>query len=128
MNKRTSELINLQQQTDGELRHRCAAIFESYKALAFAGRDDMLFVEKWTPSSAADPYQFDRYEIKGNQITLYGIWPADCFINTISISFPTSLIDNDEAIGEFLREQSARNKAKREDEMAAAKQTSGGIT
>lgn len=60
MTRRTSELINLQQETDVELRHRCAVIFEGYKALAFAGRDDQLFVEMWTPSSAADPYQFEQ--------------------------------------------------------------------
>ena len=124
MDKKTSELINLQQETDAELRRRCAAIFESYKALAFAGRDDPLFVEMWTPSTAAAPYVFDRYEIKGNQVSLYGVWSADCFINTISVSFPISLIDDDKAIGEFLREQSARNKARMEQEREAAKQSS----
>ncbi len=95
-----------------ELQHRCAMIFEIYKGMAFAGRDDQLFIEMWTPDSAADPYQFDRYEIRGDKITLYGIWAADCFINTISISFPLGLVDNLAAIGEFLRHQSERNRRK----------------
>jgi len=112
MSKKTSELIDLQQETDAELRRRCAAIFESYKALAFAGRHDPLFVEMWTPSTAAAPYQFDRFEIKSDQVRLYGVWSADCFLYTLSLSFPTSLIDDEQAIGEFLREQFARNEQK----------------
>jgi hypothetical protein len=128
MDKKTSELINLQQETDTELRRRCAAIFESYKSLAFAERDDPLFVEMWTPLSAAAPYEFDRYEIKGDRISLIGVWSTDCFNNTISISFPVALVDDDDSIGVFLREQSARNKARMEQERAAAKQSSGIIT
>lgn len=45
---------------------------------------------------------------------LYGIWSADCFLYTLSLSFSTSLIDDEQAIGEFLREQFARNKEKTE--------------
>jgi hypothetical protein len=119
--KKTSELIKLQQLTDTELRHRCATIFENHKAMAFAGRDDQLFTEKWTPDTAAEPYQFDRYEIKGDQVALYGIWSAGCFINTISISFPARLIDSDVAIAQFLRQQCDRNRAKREQKIAQAK-------
>lgn len=74
------------------------------------------------------PISLNRYAIRGNQITLYGIWSADCFINTIGISFPTNLIDDDAAIGEFLRQQAEKNKAKREKERAAAKQTTAVIT
>ena len=102
-----------------ERRQRFAVIFESHKAMAFAGRDDQFFIEHWTPYTAARPYHFDRYEINGDQITLYGIYSANCFINTISISFPARLVDDDAAITEFLRQQSERNKANRKQERAA---------
>ena len=116
MSKKTSELISFQQEKDAELRRRCASIFESYKALAFTGRDDPLFVEMWTPSTAAAPYQFERFEIKDDQVSLYGVWSAECFLYTLRLSFPMSIIDDEDAIGEFLREQYARNRVKAEQE------------
>lgn len=123
MSKKTSELIHLQNETDAELRLRFSSIFESHKALAFSERNDPLFVEMWTPSSAAAPYRFDRYEISSDQVRLYGIWSAECFLYTLSLSFPTSLIDDDQAIGEFLREQYAKRKEKAEQEATTSEQT-----
>jgi hypothetical protein len=109
--QKTSDLLQLQQATDTELRKRCAAIFERNKAMAFAGRDDQFFRELWTPESAATPYQLDRYEVKGDRIVLFGVWCSDCFINTISMAFPSALIDDDAAIAAFLRDECERNKA-----------------
>ena len=120
--QKTSELLQLQQATDAELRKRCEVIFERNKAMAFAGRDDPFFSEMWTPESAATPYQFDRYEIKGDRVVLFGVWSSDCIVNTISMAFPSVLIDDDAAIAAFLCDECERNRAVRAQRRAAAKE------
>jgi hypothetical protein len=119
--RKTSELLLLQQATDAELRKRCEVIFERNKAAAFAGRDDQFFREMWTPESAAMPYHFDRYEMKGDRIVLFGAWSSDCFINTISMAFPSALVDDDAAIAAFLHDECERNRALRAQQRTAAK-------
>lgn len=117
----TSELIAQQERTDAELRRRFTQIFATYRANAFLHRHDHLFLEQWTPQTAASAYQFERYEIGPEEIALYGIERANCFTYRISISFPRRLVDDPEAIDEYFRRQLNEYGAVREQIAAAAK-------
>ena len=118
---KTSELIGQQERTDAELRRRFAQIFAAYRANAFLHRHDHLFLEQWTPQSAASAYEFERYEIGPEQIALYGIERAHCFTYRISISFPRALVDDPAAIDEYFHGQLNEYSALREQIAAAAK-------
>lgn len=129
----TSELIAQQEQTDAELRRRFAQIFAAHRANAFLHRHDHLFLEQWTPQSAAASYEFERYEIGSDEITLYGTSRANCFTYRISISFPRGMVDDPAGIDEYfgrqlneygvLREQiAAAAKARAEAEIAALRE------
>jgi len=99
----TSRLLALQEDIIAELRLRLGEIFQRYRGLAFAGRNDNLFTEHWTPEEAASGYDFDSYEIKGAEMVLHGVENACGFIYRISISFPLELVDSPAAIEAYFQ-------------------------
>lgn len=99
----TSRLLALQEATLAELRLRLGEIFKNYRGLAFAGRNDNLFTEHWTPEQAASGYNFEGYDIKGPEMILHGVEHACGFVYRISISFPLELIDNPAAIEAYFQ-------------------------
>src|SRR5580765_6669047 len=107
----TSELLALQEATNGELRLRLGEIFKRYRGLAFIGRSDNLFTEHWTPELAASGYDFEGFEIKGATIVLHGLENACGFIYRISIALPLDLIDDAAAIEAYFQRQYAESKA-----------------
>jgi hypothetical protein len=107
----TSGLLALQEATNAELRVRLNQIFQRYRSLAFAKRNDNLFTEHWTPGMAAAGYDFEGFEIKGANIVLHGVENACGFIYSISIAFPLELIDDASAIEAYFQRQLAESKA-----------------
>ena len=107
----TSGLLALQDATNGELRVRLNEIFQRYRSLAFAKRNDNLFTEHWTPELAAAGYDFDGFEIKGDNIVLHGVENECGFIYRISIAVPLELIDDASAIEAYFQQQYAESKA-----------------
>jgi len=107
----TSRLLALQEATNAELRVRLNQIFQRYRSLAFAKRNDNLFTEHWTPEVAAAGYDFEGFEIKGANIVLHGVENACGFIYRISIGFPLELIDDASAIEAYFSQQYAESKA-----------------
>ena len=107
----TSRLLALQEATNAELRVRLNQIFQRYRCLAFAKRNDNLFTEHWTPEVAAAGYDFEGFEIKGANIVLHGVENACGFIYRISIGFPLELIDDASAIEAYFQQQYAESKA-----------------
>src|SRR5262245_19960101 len=94
--KKTSTMLELQDKLSAELSGRLAEIFKSYRGLACLSRNDTLFSEHWTPELAASGYDFESYEIKGEEIALHGVEYACGFVYRISIAFPMNLIDDPE--------------------------------
>lgn len=115
----TSKLLALQEATNAELRLRLTGIFQSYRSLAFIGRNDNLFTEHWTPEVAASGYGFDGFEIKGATIVLHGVENACGFIYRINIAFPLELIDDAVAIETYFQGRFAESKAEVELSVAA---------
>jgi hypothetical protein len=76
----TSKLIALQEATNVELKMRLEEIFKRYRSVAFAGRNDNLFTEHWTPEVAASGYDFEGFELKNSDIVLRGVEYACGFI------------------------------------------------
>jgi hypothetical protein len=107
----TSRLLALQEATNAELRVRLNQIFQRYRSLAFAKRNDNLFTEHWTPEVAAAGYDFEGFEIKGANIVLHGVENTCGFIYRISIGFPLELIDDASAIEAYFQQQYAESKA-----------------
>ena len=107
----TSRLLALQEATNAELRVRLNEIFQRYRSLAFAKRNDNLFTEHWTPEIAAAGYDFEGFEIKGANIVLHGVENACGFIYRISIALPLDLIDDASAIESYFQQQYAESKA-----------------
>jgi hypothetical protein len=107
----TSRLLALQEATNAELRVRLNEIFQRYRSLAFAKRNDNLFTEHWTPEMAAAGYDFEGFEIKGANIVLHGVENACGFIYRISIAFPLDLIDAAAAIEAYFQQLYAESKA-----------------
>jgi hypothetical protein len=107
----TSRLLALQEATNAELRVRLNEIFQRYRSLAFAKRNDNLFTEHWTPEMAAAGYDFEGFEIKGANIVLHGVENACGFIYRISIAFPLDLIDDAAAIEAYFQQLYAESKA-----------------
>jgi hypothetical protein len=107
----TSELLALQEATNGELRLRLGEIFKRYRGLAFIGRSDNLFTEHWTPELAASGYDFEGFEFKGATIVLHGVENACGFIYRISIALPLDLIDDAAAIEAYFQRQYAERRA-----------------
>ena len=103
----TSKLLALQEAASAELRVRLAEIFKRYRGLAFAARSDNLFTEHWTPEVAAAGYDFDGFQVKGDEMVLHGVEDACGFIYRISISFPLHLIDSPAAIEEYFQRELA---------------------
>src|SRR5262245_22878922 len=90
----TSKLLALQDAATAELCVRLGKIFKRYRGLAFAARSDNLFTEHWTPEAAAAGYELDGFEVKGEEMVLYGVENSCGFIYRISIRFPLELIDS----------------------------------
>jgi len=107
----TSRLLALQEATNAELRVRLNEIFQRYRSVAFARRNDNLFTEHWTPEMAAAGYDFEGFEIKGADIVLHGVENACGFIYRISIAFPLELIDDPSAIEAYFQQRYAESKA-----------------
>jgi hypothetical protein len=97
----TSKLIALQDATNVELNVRLGEIFRRYRSAAFVGRTDQLFTEHWTTKQAAAGYDFERFEIKGEDILLHGVEYSGGFVYRISIGIPLALIDDLGAMDEF---------------------------
>jgi hypothetical protein len=110
----TSRLLALQEATKAALHGRLEEIFKRHRGMAFIGRDDKLFSEHWTPEQAAAGYVFDGFESKEGNIVLRGAEHACGFTYRISISFPTELIDNANAIETYFQRMYAENKASSE--------------
>jgi len=106
----TSRLLALQEATNAELRVRLNEIFQRYRSVAFARRNDNLFTEHWTPEMAAAGYDFEGFEIKGADIVLHGVENACGFIYRISIAFPLELIDDPSAIEAYFQQRYAESK------------------
>ena len=117
----TSELLELQGATNAELCVRLGEVFKRYRSVAFAGRNDNLFTEHWTPEVAAAGYDFDGFEIKGASIVLHGAEYACGFVYRISVAFPLDLIDNTAAIESYFQQLSAERSA--DSELSSATQT-----
>jgi hypothetical protein len=92
--QKTSRLLDLHEKVGMELSLRLGEIFKRYRGLAFAGRNDQLFAEHWTPELAASGYDFAAYEIRGEEISLHGVERTHGFEYRISITFPLSLVDD----------------------------------
>jgi hypothetical protein len=110
----TSKLIALQEAANVELKMRLEEIFKRYRSMAFAGRNDNLFTEHWTPEVAAAGYDFERFEIKDTDIVLHGVEYACGFVYRINIFFPLAIIDNAAAIESYFQRQCAEIKANSE--------------
>jgi hypothetical protein len=106
----TSRLIALQDATNVELNVRLGEIFRRYRSAAFVGRTDQLFTEHWTPKQAAAGYDFERFELKGEEILLHGVEHSAGFVYRISISIPLALIDSLAAMDEYFERLHAENK------------------
>jgi hypothetical protein len=106
----TSKLIALQDATNVELNTRLGEIFRRYRSAAFGGRTDHLFTEHWTPKRAAAGYDFERFEIKGEDILLHGVECSTGFIYRISICIPLELVDDLGAMDEFFERLHAENR------------------
>lgn len=102
---KTSELLALQKVTTDELHARFAEMFRRHRKLAFMHRHDEVFVEHWTPESAAAAYEFDSYELKGGHVVLSGVEYAAGFTYRISIAFPVELVDDPVAIDQYFTRQ-----------------------
>ena len=107
----TSRLIALQDATNVELNARLGEIFMRYRSAAFVGRTDHLFTEHWTPKQAAAGYDFERFEIKGEDILLHGVEYSAGFVYRISIGIPLALIDDLAAMDEFFERLHAENRS-----------------
>jgi hypothetical protein len=116
----TSELLALQEATNAELCVRLGEVFKRYRSVAFAGRNDNLFTEHWTPELAAAGYDFEGFEIKGANIVLHGVESACGFIYRISVAFPLDLIDDAAAVESYFQRLSAERSA--DAELSAATQ------
>ena len=103
----TSKLLALQQAANAELDLRLGEIFKRYRGLAFMGRNDNLFTEHWTPDVAAAGYDFEGFEVKGDEMFLHGVEDAHGFNYRISISFPLEIIDRPAAIEDHFQRQYA---------------------
>jgi len=115
---RTSKLLALQTATEAELNLRFGEIFVRHRGVAFAGRQDNLFAEHWTPESAAANYEFSGYEIQNDNVMLHGMEQNAGFVYRIAISFPLELADKASAIDRHFEEQ-----AKHARETAGASET-----
>jgi hypothetical protein len=106
--EKTSKLLDLQRAAEGELKTRFSGIFNRHRGLAFAHRQDALFVEHWTPERAASGYEFAGYEIRNSQIILYGQESAHGFNYRISIAFPVDLADHPADVDQYFTRQYAQ--------------------
>lgn len=98
---KTSKLLALKNAAEAELNARFAKIFQAYRAVAFLERRDEFFREHWTPELAASRYQFSGFEISDKQVMLHGTEVACGFHYSISISFPSELLDQPGAIKSY---------------------------
>jgi hypothetical protein len=103
----TSKLLALKNAAEAELNARFAGIFEAYRAIAFMERRDQFFREHWTPALAASSYCFSSFEISGTQVVLHGTEVAYGFHYSISISFPSELMDEPAAIKSYFEQKYA---------------------
>lgn len=103
----TSKLLALKNAAEAELNARFAEIFEAYRAIAFMERRDQFFREHWTPELAASSYRFSSFEISGKQVVLHGTEVAYGFHYSISISFPSELLDQPAAIKSYFEQKYA---------------------
>jgi hypothetical protein len=110
--KMTSGLLELQERLSAELGVRLSGIFKRYRGLAFCGRNDVLFAEHWTPDVAASGYDFEGYEIKGDEIFLHGVENSCGFVYRISIAFPVRLIDDPSQVEAYFAQQYATAKSR----------------
>ena len=110
----TSGLLALQEATNAELRGRLTEVFFKYRWIAFLGRRDNLFTEHWTPELAAARYDFEAFDVRGDEIVLHGIENAFGFIYRISIALPLAFIDDGAAIEAYFQRVLAESNAESE--------------
>jgi hypothetical protein len=100
------KLLDVHTAAEAELKARFEEIFLRHRGVAFAGRRDHHFNERWTPDSAASGYQFSGYEINNGDVVLHGEEHNAGYLYRISISFPLGLLDQMSAIDAHFEQQS----------------------
>ena len=100
------KLLDVHSAAETALRARFEEIFLRHRGVAFAGRRDHHFNERWTPDSAASGYQFSGYEINNGDVVLHGMEQNAGYTYRISISFPLDLLDQLSAIDAHFEQQS----------------------
>lgn len=100
------KLLEVHTAAKAELDSRFEEIFLRHRGVAFAGRKDHHFSERWTPDSAASKYEFSGYEIINSDVVLNGMEQNDGYVYHISISFPLALLEQPSAIDAHFEQQS----------------------
>lgn len=100
------KLLDVHTAAKTELNSRFEEIFLRHRGVAFAGRKDHHFSERWTPDSAASKYEFSGYEIINSDVVLNGMEQNDGYVYHISISFPLALLEQPAAIDAHFEQQS----------------------
>jgi hypothetical protein len=100
------KLLDVHTAAEAELRARFEEIFLRHRGVAFAGRRDHHFNERWTPDTAASGYQFSGYEIANGEVVLHGTEHNGGYMYRISISFPVEFLDQPSAIDAHFEQQS----------------------
>jgi len=99
------KLLDVHTAAETELNSRFEEIFLRHRGVAFAGRKDHHFNERWTPDSAASKYEFDGYEIINSDVVLNGVENNAGYVYRISISFPLALLEQPAAIDAHFEQQ-----------------------
>ncbi len=100
------KLLDVHSAAETALKARFEEIFLRHRGVAFAGRKDHHFNERWTPDTAASGYQFSGYEINNGDVVLHGLEQNAGYMYRISISFPLDLLDELSAIDAHFEQQS----------------------
>jgi hypothetical protein len=108
------KLLDVHTAAEVALKARFEEIFLRHRGVAFAGRRDHHFNERWTPDSAAAGYQFSEYEINNDEVVLHGLEQNAGYTYRISISFPLNLLDQLSAIDAHFEQQSKDLRDRRE--------------
>jgi hypothetical protein len=108
------KLLDVHMAAETALNARFEEIFLRHRGVAFAGRRDHHFNERWTPDTAAAGYQFSGYEINNGDVILHGMEQNAGYTYRISISFPLDLLDQLSAIDAYFEQQSKSLRDSRE--------------
>jgi hypothetical protein len=108
------KLLDVHTAAETALNARFEEIFLRHRGVAFAGRRDHHFNERWTPDTAAAGYQFSGYEISNGDVVLHGMEQNAGYTYRISISFPLDLLDQLSAIDAYFEQQSKSLRDSRE--------------